>query len=150
MEREKRGRKVFLSYAKTDQELAHALSDELKRYGLSVWDDQSIPPGADWSREIKKALQHCDSMIALLNEHSFSSSYVREELQHAFFDERYRNRLLPVLLGKTSDADFSRLPWILTKLAFLRVSEKERPQEVAKKITKRFLAQIKGGGEAAG
>ena len=31
---------VFLSYARTDKHLAHALSRELKQNGLRVWDDQ--------------------------------------------------------------------------------------------------------------
>lgn len=133
---------VFLSYARKNRNLAHALSQELKRLGFDVWDDQSIEPGAQSSVVIKKALAQCDSMIALLDEHSFSSSYVREELQHAFFDKRYENRLLTVFIGGGSDATFSRLPWILTKLSILRVPEVKSPESLAKKITKKFLAQL--------
>jgi len=133
---------VFLSYARTDRHLAHALSRELKQHGLKVWDDQNISPGADWSAEITIALEECDSMIALLNEHSFSSSYVRKELQHAFFDERYKNRLLPVLIGGASDSEFSRLPWVLTKLTCLRITKEISPETMARRISKKFLAQI--------
>ena len=137
---------VFLTYARKNRNLAYALSQELKRSGVNVWDDQSIELGTEWSVEIKKALERCDSMIALLDEHSFSSSYVREELQHAFFDERYKNRLLPVLIGGGSDSTFSRLPWILTKFSVLRVPEVKSPESLAKKITKKFLAQLKTEG----
>ena len=133
---------VFLSYAKTDRHLAHALSRELKQHGLKVWDAQNLSPGANWSAEITVALKECDSMIALLNEHSFSSSYVRNELQHAFFDERYKNRLLPVLIGGTPDSEFSRLPWVLTKLTCLRIGKEISLKEMARKISKKFLPQI--------
>ena len=98
-------KQVFLSYTRKDSALANALARELQRQGLKVWDEQNISPGADLSEEIKKALNDSDSMIALLNQHSFSSSYVRNELQHAFFDDRYKNRLLPVLISSTSDAE---------------------------------------------
>lgn len=134
--------RVFLSYARNDKELAHVLSRELKNHGVMVWDDQSIEPGDRWLEEIKKALERCNSMIALLNEHSFSSSYVRDELEHAFFDERYKHRLLPVLIGGTSESAFSRLPWVLTKLATLRITDRESPEEMAKRITKVFLEKI--------
>jgi len=134
--------KVFLAYARTDKGLAHALSNELKRAGYEVWDNQDIEPGSDWAEGVEKALQRCDSMIAILTEHSFSSSYVREELQHAFFDERYKNRLLPVLIGGDSDSTFSRLPWVLTKFHVLRVPAVKSPESLAKKITKTFTSVI--------
>jgi hypothetical protein len=138
--------KVFLSYARTDRKLAYALSRELKKVGFDVWDDQDIEAGTDWAEGVKAALQRCDSMIALLNQNSFSSSYVREELQHAFFDERYKNRLLPVLIGGGSDSAFSRLPWVLTKLNVLRVPVIRSAESLAKKITKRFAAAIETEG----
>ena len=134
---------VFLSYTKRDRDLAHALSRELNRAGYLVWGDMNIEQGTVHLNSVKKALQHCDSMIALLNEHSFSSSYVREELQHAFFDERYKNRLLPVLIGIDSDSSSSRLPWILTKLSTMSVASVKSPDSLAKMITKKFVTMVK-------
>jgi hypothetical protein len=141
--------KVFLSYARTDRNLAYAISRELKKAGFDVWDDKSIEAGIDWAEGIKNALHRCNSMIALLNEHSFSSSYVREELEHAFFDERYKYRLLPVLIGGESDSVFSRLPWVLMKLQVLRIPTVKSPEIVAKKITQEFVATIKAKGRHA-
>jgi hypothetical protein len=137
---------VFLSHARNDKSLANALTKELRRRGFKVWNDQSILPGGDWSDEITKALQESDSMIALLNQHSYSSSYVRYELEHVFFDDRYKNRLLPVLIGSSSDEGFVRLPWVLTKLPFLKLSEKLSMDEMAKRITEEFIALLKGRG----
>ena len=136
-------KQVFLSHVRKDKAIANALAKELQRQGFKVWSDQSISPGADWSEEITKALNVSDSMIAILNQHSFSSSYVRNELQHAFFDDRYKNRLLPVLISPTSDTDFVRLPWVLTKMTFLKITEKQSTESIAKTIVKKFIALLK-------
>lgn len=136
-------KQVFLSHVRKDKAIANALAKELQRQGFKVWSDQSISPGADWSEEITKALNESDSMIAILNQHSFSSSYVRNELQHAFFDDRYKNRLLPVLISPTSDADFVRLPWVLTKMTFLKITEQQSTENIAKTIVKKFIALLK-------
>ena len=139
-------KRVFLSYTRNDQPLAHELSRQLKQLGLDVWDDQSIPAGADWATAISEALAECDSMIALLNEHSFSSSYVRTELQHALFDERYKNRLLPVLMGTSRSVDFARLPWVLNKLSVLKIPKNRSSQDMAKRISSKFVAQLTSAG----
>ena len=141
-------KQVFLSYARNDNSLANALSKELQRRGFKVWDDQSIMPGIDWNVEITKALNESDSMIALLTQHSYSSSYVRFELEHVFFDDRYKNRLLPVLIGSSSDEDFVRLPWVLTKLKFLKLSEKISMAEMVTRITKEFIGLLNSRGSS--
>jgi len=139
-------KQIFLSHARNDKLLAKVLTIELRQREFKVWNDQSILPGLDWSEEITKALKESDSMIALLNQHSYSSSYVRYELEHVFFDDRYKNRLLPVLIGSSSVEDFVRLPWVLTKLTFLKLSEKLSMPEMAKRITAEFIALLESGG----
>jgi hypothetical protein len=136
-------KQVFLSHARNDRTIADSLAEELRRQEINVWYDQSISPGEDWPEEIKKALNACDSMIAILHQHSFSSSYVRNELEHAFFDDRYKGRLLPVLIGPSSDADFARLPWVLTKMKYLRITEKQSPERIAKTIAREFIDLLK-------
>ena len=135
-------KQVFLSHARKDKAIANSLAKELQRQGFKVWYDKNISQSSNWSEEINKALDDSDSMIAILNQHSFSSSYVRNELQHAFFDDRYKNRLLPVLISSTSDTDFARLPWVLTKMTFLKISEQQSTENIAKAIVKRFIALL--------
>jgi len=142
-------KQVFLSHLKNDKDLttlAKALSRELKRRGYRVWTDERILPGTDWSVEIERALKESDAMVALLNQHSFSSSYVRDALEHAFFDEKYKNRLLSVLIGETSEDDFSRLPWVLKKMPFLKISSKQSSEDLAKTIADKFQDLLKGRG----
>ena len=140
---------VFLSHPKNDKDLkilAKALSMELKIRGYRVWVDDYIEPGADWTSEINKALSESDAMVALLNKFSFSSSYVRDGLEHAFFDERYKNRVLPVLIGSSSEDDFSRLPWMLTKISYLTIPEISLPEDLAIIIADRFDELLAGRG----
>ena len=135
-------KQVFLSYARKDKDIANAVAKELQLIGINVWYDQSISPGANWLDEINSALNESDSMIAILNQHSFSSEYVRNELQHAFFDDRYKNRLLPVLIGSTSDTDFTRLPWVLTKMNFLQIKGNRSTESISKSIVRKFIALL--------
>jgi hypothetical protein len=87
-------------------------------------------------------------MIALLNKHSFSSSYVREELEHAFFDEKYKNRLLPVLIGSLSEKDFSQLPWVLNKMPSLKIKKQKSTEKLAKEIADKFQDLLSNRGES--
>ncbi|GAF86415.1 unnamed protein product [marine sediment metagenome] len=143
MKKQSSTKQVFLSHARNDNDLANALAKELRSRGFKVWDDQSIGSGLDWSDQIKRALQDSDSMIALLNQHSYSSSYVRNELEYALFEDEYKNRLLPVFVGSTSDTEFVRLPWVLTKLEYLKLSERGSLDAKAIKIADRFSALLR-------
>lgn len=134
--------KVFLSYTQKDKELAKAILSVLYKKNVYVWNDQSIGPGKRLSSQIENALNECNSMIAILNEHSFSSSYVRVELQHALFDERYKNRLFPVFIGKSLDSRPSNLPWVLSILKYYQVNKIISPRKVAEQIVDKFLSSI--------
>lgn len=140
-------RRVFLSYARRDQELAKEIAEVLNEQGLRFWHEKQLDVGADWEKEISRALKTSDSMIAILNPHSFSSSWVRTELEYALFNEKYKNRLLPVLIGGEAHDAFARLPWILTRMHFLRLSK--RPTRAsALRVVDAFIALLKSTREA--
>ena len=142
-------KQVFLSQPKNDKDLkilAKALSLELQKRGYKVWLNDYIQPGSDWSSEIAVALNESDAMVALLNQYSFSSSYVRDGLEYAFFNEQYKNRVLPVLIGSSSEGDFSRLPWMLTKMSYLTISDLNLPEDLAITIADRFDKLLAGRG----
>ena len=119
---------VFLSYTSKHRRLGNTVARELAKHQLSVWDAYSMPTGSPIDTEIQNALDKSDSMIAILDQHSFSSSLVRRELDYAFFDRRYKNRLLPVFVGNKKE-DFSRLPWILNWLKVLHIKETNHNDE---------------------
>lgn len=135
---------VFISHARNDFQLANVLANELRRRGFSVWHDVSEGKGKKWSNQIDNALKNSDSMIALLNQHSYSSSYVRNELEYALFNENYKNRLLPVFIESSKESDFIRLPWVLTKLEFLKFSKTKSLDSLAYTIADKFVSLLSG------
>ena len=135
-------KQVFLSYARKEQDLADAVAGHLSEQGIKVWGDREIPAGANWRKKVETALKQSDSMIVLLTPHSFSSNWVRNELGHALFDDRFKHRLLPVLIGNVSD-EFVRLPWILHRLQFLRIKANKPTQARAKQIAETFVNLLK-------
>jgi len=138
-------RTVFISHAKNDSELANALAKALRQRGFDVWDDKEITSGEAWSREIASALKNSDAMIALLHKHSYSSSYVRNELEHALFSESYKNRLLPVYIGSAEERDFASNPWVLKNLEHLRLPESTPLETMVLKIVQKFVALLRNG-----
>jgi hypothetical protein len=139
-------RQVFLSYASRDRELAGEIAKALEQVGIRSWHSEQIRPGTAWKTEISRALEESDSMIAILNPHSFSSSHVRNELEYGLFDERYKHRLLPVLIGSEDSEAFERIPWILTKLQFFTISTREPPRHNAKMVVDAFLSLLESSG----
>ena len=142
MENEKLSNQVFISHARNDNELANYLAEELIKRGFKVWRDIDMKPGEEWTSQIESALKDSDSMIAILNQNSYSSSYVRNELEFALFNEDYKNRLLPVFIGSEDEANFVRLPWVLTKLEYLRLPESESLESLANEIIEQFISLL--------
>lgn len=116
--------KIFLSYAHIDLGFAKRIYRDLKRYGLKIWfDKESLLPGQDWEKEIKKAIRESDYFIALLSDKSLSKrGFVHTELKFSFeIVEKYFPSdsgifIIPVRLDgcKPSDAyeRLGRLHWI--------------------------------------
>jgi hypothetical protein len=67
---------------------------------------------------------------------------VRNELEYALFNEVYKNRLLPVFIGSADEANFVRLPWVLTKLEYLRLPESEPLESLANEIIEQFVSLL--------
>lgn len=141
MKKQSEIRQIFLSHEKNDKDiniLARELSEELQRRGYNVWTEKYVVPGENWKHSIEVALKESDAMVALLNHYSFSSSYVRNEIEHAFFDDKYKDRLLPVLIRESKKEDFSKLPWFLKKINYLEISKMQSANKSARQIADHF------------
>jgi len=68
-------RRVFISYAHQDgRDTAERLSDLLHGAGCQVWlDANRIRGGTSWGREIERALNDCDVLLAVLTPASYVS-----------------------------------------------------------------------------
>jgi hypothetical protein len=112
----KKGRSIFLSYARTDQEPAQRTADHLRKAGFQVWDpDQEILPGADWTAELKSALESAQAMLVFISPAGMESRSVSHEIEYALGAKHLSGRLIPVVVRPTKDA-----PWIFKLLRSVR------------------------------
>jgi hypothetical protein len=112
----KKGSKVFLSYARSDREPAQKIGHELRQAGFEVWDpDQEILPGADWTGELRMALDSAGAVIVFISPEAMASRSVSYEIEYALGAKHLRGRLIPVTIRPTKDA-----PWILASLESVR------------------------------
>jgi len=79
-------KRIFISYAREDENIANRLYNDLKNLGLSPWiDTEKIQPGQKWRECITEAIMKSDFFLALLSSHSISKrGYVQNELKKAF------------------------------------------------------------------
>jgi len=60
--------RVFLLYARDDQDVVHRLYNHLGKDGANAWMDlEKLFPGQDWEYEIRKAIHHSDIVIVCLS-----------------------------------------------------------------------------------
>jgi hypothetical protein len=112
--------KVFLSYAREDEDQARRLFEDLKRAGLNPWfDKDSLLPGQRWKTAIKTAIRDCRFFIALLSSNSINKrGYVQKELKDALevLDEYPSTAIfiIPARLDNCSPSDdrLNDLNWV--------------------------------------
>jgi len=114
----KRVENVFLSYAKKDSQAATALSAALEAAGVKTFTFRNILPGENFASAIGRWLDKSDAMVLLLSPAWMESEYTQSELEYALVNERFKDRLLPVMLKDTSD-----YPWILQTLSQIRFTD---------------------------
>jgi len=136
--------KVFISYTSRDGEIARALAKSLKEKSVHTSAHDDMAPGSQISREISSSISSSDAIVAILSKHSFSSEWVRKELDEALFNEKFKDKFFPVLISSDTE-DLSRLPWVLQKIHHLRLSPDESPEVLGKKIAREFLKFIRRG-----
>ena len=88
---------VFLSYDRDDAERAAPIATALERAGHSVWWDQHIKAGSQYSNEIEQALKQAQAVVVLWSAQSVQSAWVRDEAAAG----RDSGRLIPVMIDET-------------------------------------------------
>ena len=127
--------KVFLSHADSDEHLARRMATRFREVGLDVWDrTRDILPGDDWAALVSHALQESEAMVVLLTPDAMRSSFVRAEIDYALGHRRFRQRLVPVLVGNPEELKTENIPWILARLKPVRIREHENEQEAINEI----------------
>jgi hypothetical protein len=136
---------VYISYTRNDSELAKYLANVLQSSEIDAWlDIKDVQSGKRIEQEIMRGLDKSTSMIVLLNESSFSSVYVRDELEYALLNNKLQNKILPVFIKERNSIDYDKLPWILRKLKFIVINNKDNKSVNADIIKKEFFRLIRG------
>jgi hypothetical protein len=131
----KASKKVFISYAPPDRNFAQELATQLSQEGLDVWlDAAELVPGDNYALAIGKALEQSDAMVVLLSPYSVASDLVRQEIEYALGSQKYKDRLIPVLIRPTE-----RIPWILSKLLRLDLTQSNLDQ-----VSRSIVNQLHG------
>lgn len=103
---------VFLSHSDRNRDAATRLAAILARHGVPVWYSRKDVLGAQqWHDEIGRALERCDWFVVLLSPDAVESRWVKRELLFALQDDRYENRIVPILY---QPCILARLSWTLS------------------------------------
>ena len=104
---EGRPMKVFLSYTPDEYgaAIAPVLGQMLSEHGYEVWDPEvEVFPGDNGSKAKGQALEKSDAMIVLLTP-QYMLSWSWQDLAYALGNERYRERVVAVLVEGEHGAD---------------------------------------------
>ena len=116
--------KLFISYSRSDSEIADALVASLLARGFDVTiDTRSLPFGEKWQAELAEFIRTSDTVIWLISDHSIQSHWVNWELDEV---ARRNKRLVPVLVG---DTPRDKLPRQLGDIHILPAAGLYKPDE---------------------
>jgi hypothetical protein len=105
-------KEIFLSHSNLDKDFADLVADTLRQHGIPVWYSQTnILAAQQWHDEIGEALKRCDWFIVILTENSVSSMWVKREVMFALNDNRFANRIIPIIYQPCDPDDLS---WTLS------------------------------------
>jgi hypothetical protein len=108
---------LFLSHAAADRKIARHLVDTLRRHNVPTWYSPTDIIGAQqWHDEIGAALARCDWFALVLTPESVGSMWVKRELTFALRQNRYENRIVPLLY---EPCDVEGLSWVLPSLQII-------------------------------
>ena len=104
-----------------DRSVANGVADLLRRHTIPVWYSSTEILGAQqWHDEIGRALKRCDWFVVLLSPNSVVSPWVKRELMFALKEQRYADKIIPVLI-KPCDSD--QLSWTLSSLQVVNFTD---------------------------
>ncbi|MBU4260601.1 MAG: toll/interleukin-1 receptor domain-containing protein [Proteobacteria bacterium] len=90
--------KIFISYAREDEEKAQTIAQQLEKAGRIILIDRRIPAGAEWAPTLESQLKEARYVVVLWSRHSVNSFWVRSEAAEGL----EQNKLIPVLLDKAN------------------------------------------------
>ncbi len=96
-----RYRSCFISYAHQDGVLANQIADSLRESGVRCWlDREQLAPGQVLPKRIRRAINSCECVLALITPASYQSRWVALEVSFALGERTMEDGvLIPVCCG---------------------------------------------------
>lgn len=110
-------RKIFVSYARSDQALADEVLRALRRMRVDVWSDDRLTAGDNWSEVLRSRLRDSEYFLLLLTPKALESSWVLQELGGAW---ALGKRIIPVV---TDHRLLDRLPVDLSGVQSIAIDD---------------------------
>lgn len=133
--------KVFISYSQENKPLARCVLQALKKAGLDVWDDEyDIYPGDNWAKVTGEALEEAEAMVVLLTREALDSTRVLQDIEFAVANIRFKDRLVPVLIGSHAIKAMEKVPWIIRHLNVVTMPSNGKQEEGIDQITQTLKA----------
>ncbi|MDB9467075.1 TIR domain-containing protein, partial [Dolichospermum circinale CS-539/09] len=108
---------VFISYSRTDSDLARKINDALQELGKTTWFDQeSIATGTDFQQEINRGIASSDNFLFIISPKSVNSPYCAGEVEYA---KNLGKRFITILHRPLSNDDKQKLPAALANVQWL-------------------------------
>jgi hypothetical protein len=106
---------VFISYERSDREIAKRLFDALPKDRFEAWlDSDLLEAGQDWNQEIEERIKLSDYFFVLNSEALARKDvgYVNKEISLALDMQKYRQQgkrfIIPITIGDTTAANMLR------------------------------------------
>jgi len=97
------------------------LVQALRAHGVRAWYSEAHIVGAQqWHDEIGRALARCDWFLLILSPAAVKSKWVKRELLFALQDDRYLERIVPIL---RKPCDYLALSWTLGSFQWVDFTE---------------------------
>ena len=102
---------IFLSYSRSDSDLATKITRDIQNCGGNIWMDQLHISGGDrWDKAIEDAMEKSSHVIVLLSPASIDSYNVMDEVSYALEEKK---NLVPLLIENC------KIPFRLRRLQYL-------------------------------
>ncbi len=90
---------VFISHARKDEQMAHAICEKLESAQVRCWIAQrDMSAGQDWTEATRNAIGSSQLMVLLLSENASAAVHMEREMAHAFYTRRI---IVPLRLTDT-------------------------------------------------
>ncbi len=109
------GKKIFISYSRSDIDYVKSLVDALRQQGFEVWFDKNIVTGNDWDDTIEEEIKKADALVLILSKTSVASDAVKDEMSYAMSLGKSVNPIkieecdVPMRLARKQFIDFAAL-----------------------------------------